>query len=93
MSILVRDPGCQWGRLSGEEWGCGQDSTEVDHMGDPDDHRPEMLRGLCTSHHRRRTAGQVAAQNEARKFMRMLPREPHPGVLRTEWDDALCRRL
>jgi hypothetical protein len=91
-SVLARDPGCQWGILPGEEWGCGQDSTEVDHLGSPDDHRLEMLRGLCHSHHLRRTGAQIGAQNAARRSMRMRPVEPHPGILRCG-EGLLCRRL
>ena len=85
-SILVRDPVCRWGILPGEEDPCGQDSTEVDHIGDPSDHRPERLRGICHSHHLKRTSGQA---NEARSRIRSLRHRPsprHPGYLREEKD-------
>jgi len=50
-SILVRDPVCRWGILPSEDGPCGARSTEVDHIGDPSDHRPELLRGICRPHH------------------------------------------
>jgi hypothetical protein len=82
MAVLARDPVCRWGLLPGEDDVCGQDSTEVDHIGEPWDHRLVALRGLCHSHHRRRTSGQVAAQNAARAALRLRPMEPHPGIIR-----------
>jgi hypothetical protein len=82
MSVLARDPVCQWGMLPGEEGPCGQDSTEADHIGEPWDHRLVALRGLCESHHRRRTSMQVSAQNASRRTLRLRPEEPHPGYIR-----------
>lgn len=52
--ILRRDPVCT-------EPGCNQPSTEVDHIGDRNDHRDENLRGLCGPHHRKKTQRQAAA--------------------------------
>jgi len=82
-SVLMRDPICRWGVLPGEDGPCHMPSTTSDHMGPPDDHRIEMMRGLCDPHHRRRSGrqGQAArtAQYRAQKFR---PKEPHPGFIR-----------
>jgi hypothetical protein len=51
-------------------------------MGDPDDHRPEMLRGICHRHHLIRTARQAAAARNATRPTRKRPAEPHPGYRR-----------
>lgn len=69
--ILRRDPTCRL-RLEG----CTVVSTEVDHVGDPDDHRPHMLRGVCRECHQKRTQAQAAA---ARPSARRLA-EKHPGL-------------
>lgn len=79
---LARDPVCQWGRLPGEAGPCPSDSTEADHMGHPDDHRLEMLRGLCSPHHRKRTGDQGRASQRAMESLRFRPKEPHPGIIR-----------
>lgn len=77
--VLFRDPVCRWGSLDGEEGTCGQDATEADHTGSPSDHRPEMLRGLCHSHHVHRSAGQARARKAAIASARLRPRDSHPG--------------
>ncbi len=81
--VLQRDRTCQWGLrgLPGEVDGvpCRAPATECDHMGDPDDHRPEVLRGLCVQHHSRRTSMQKTAFNLARASLRRRPQEPHPA--------------
>lgn len=76
--VLARDPVCQWGMLKGEDGPCLAPSTECDHIGDPGDHRPDMLRGLCLVHHRRRSN----LQSNARWLLRKRPVDPHPGVIR-----------
>lgn len=92
MIVLARDRVCQWGLLHDEEGPCGQDATECDHMGDANDHRLEMLRGLCLSHHRRRSN----LQSNVRHTLRKRPQDPHPGVIRgardvhTEGEMLLC---
>lgn len=64
--ILERDPTCQlayvgvWPTSTGEAR-CLEASSEVDHMGDENDHRDHMLRGVCAACHRRRTQAQSAA--------------------------------
>jgi hypothetical protein len=76
--VLIRDPNCRWGILSGETGSCGQPSTEVDHIGEAWDHSPDRLRGICHSHHLRRTSAQA---NEARRRLRVLPSDRHPGYI------------
>jgi len=83
--ILARDPSCRYGAIPDDMYELGQcrePSTEVDHMGDPDDHRPEMLRGICHRHHLIRTARQAAAARNSTRPSRKRPPEPHPGFRR-----------
>jgi hypothetical protein len=90
-SVLIRDPICRWGMLPGEDGPCHMPSTTSDHMGPPDDHRIELLRGLCEPHHVRRSASQGQAAKTARyRAMKFRPKEPHPGFIR---DGGLCLRL
>lgn len=70
--ILRRDPLC---RLALDV--CTGRSTEVDHIGDPGDHRPANLRGVCSECHKRRTAQQAADAKPTTK----RPTERHPGLL------------
>ena len=85
-SILARDGVCLWGFLPGELWpgeaNCTNASNEVDHIGDPNDHSLDNLRGICTFHHRRRTASQGV---EGRARIRQdkpknRPKPKHPGI-------------
>ena len=71
--ILRRDPLC---RLAYDDI-CEGRSVEVDHIGEADDHRLHMLRGVCTPCHKRRTQQQA---QEARPSRARL-QEPHPGRL------------
>lgn len=79
-AVLERDKWCQEveaGRI------CGETSRlEVDHIGDPGDHRLENLRALCQPHHRRRSGqqGGLAWQAKRRRLARR-PDEKHPGLL------------
>lgn len=49
---------CTW-RTAGRR--CPDQATDVDHIGDKDDHRLENLRSLCSPHHKARTARQATA--------------------------------
>jgi 5-methylcytosine-specific restriction enzyme A len=82
--IMARDPICLWGFLPGEDGPCAMPSEDVDHMGDPDDHSYELLRGICRAHHRRRTASQgVAGRAMIRASRpRLRPKPKHPGYKR-----------
>src|SRR5688572_24612742 len=44
---------------------CPLPGTEVDHMGAADDHALEMLRLLCTGHHKHRSQEQAAQARSA----------------------------
>lgn len=64
--ILKRQPRCQlaypgeWHTSKG--WvSCTKVSTEVDHIGDNENHSPRNLRGVCSTCHRRRTQEQANA--------------------------------
>jgi hypothetical protein len=83
--ILHRDPICTWGSLAedqAEPGRCPNRSTDADHIGDINDHRPQALRGLCTNHHATRTGRQGAAGAARVARSRMRPKEPHPGYKR-----------
>ena len=55
---------------------CTGRATEVDHIGDDDDHSDTNLRAVCHPCHARRTGRQArAAQPDRRR-----PTEPHPGL-------------
>ena len=74
-AILKRDPTC---RLRTH---CdGAPSTEVDHIGHPDDHTPGSLRGVCRRCHASRT-GKQAASARSTKYDRRRPVERHPGLI------------
>jgi hypothetical protein len=83
--VLKRDPYCQWGLLPDDGapyLSCAERSIQVDHMGGPDDHRPEMLRGICVVHHQERTARQgVVARARLREIRgtRRRPKTKHPA--------------
>lgn len=48
---------------------CGAKATDVDHMGDRNDHRHSNLQSLCSYHHDQKTAaqgGRAAAKAKAK---------------------------
>lgn len=66
---------------------CGAPAEEVDHVGDRDDHRIEMLRSVCKPCHGTRSGRQGATARWAKpgarqKATRRRPPEPHPGLRR-----------
>jgi 5-methylcytosine-specific restriction enzyme A len=83
-TILVRDPYCRWGQsgLPDEAGICSAPSEEVDHIGSAWDHSPEMLRGICTWHHLRRSSSQGNAAKAFLRSLRYRPQEKHPGWIR-----------
>jgi len=77
-AVLTRDGRrCTWLQANGAR--CAEITRlEVDHIGDPDDHRLANLRTLCHWHHARVTAAQSLA---ARRRATTTPRSsPHPGM-------------
>ena len=80
--VLQRDPICRWGSIESDMANpglCPNRSTDADHIGNPNDHRPEALRGLCTNHHATRTGRQGSAGKAAVMRTRKRPKEQHPG--------------
>lgn len=64
---------------------CGAWATDVDHIGNRDDHSLGNLRALCSACHRARTArqgGRAAAAGLKRTKQKLLRAvEIHPGLL------------
>jgi 5-methylcytosine-specific restriction endonuclease McrA len=78
--ILRRDDHtCTWADRGQR---CGQPATDVDHIGDPNDHSDGNLRALCSPHHRKRSASQGGTAAAARRIPRNRPQGKHPGLLR-----------
>jgi hypothetical protein len=92
--VLRRDVSCQWGSLPedmADPGLCGEPSAECDHVGASDDHRMEMLRGLCAHHHAIRSARQGAAVRNSMAARRKRPKERHPGFKPGMQPDAATR--
>lgn len=89
--IKRRDGGrCTWivGLENGGSWTmwadvrrCPNRGTDVDHMGEPHDHRIEMLRLLCEPHHDTDSSrrANAAKRLKAQQSRRTPPR--HPGLI------------
>lgn len=77
-AIKERDKNrCRWILPSGKR--CPRKGTDVDHAGDPDDHRLHKLRLLCSFHHNKRTSMQGRQARAARKAKKFRPGEEHPN--------------
>jgi 5-methylcytosine-specific restriction protein A len=77
-AIKKRDNGqCRWRLPSGKR--CPRRGTDVDHIGDPDDHRLIKLRLLCAFHHGKRTAKQGFQARMERKQKKFRRGEDHPN--------------
>ncbi|MGW5122983.1 HNH endonuclease [Streptomyces sp. NPDC004069] len=76
--VLARDDHqCTW---IDDGQRCTTEGTDVDHIGDPEDHSTNNLRTLCEYHHRKRTALQArAARGELPSRQRPAPQ--HPGLI------------
>lgn len=55
---------------------CTERATDVDHIGEPDDHRIHMLQSLCSWHHRQKTGSQGGRQVRKKRV-----RPSHPGLI------------
>ncbi len=76
--IIRRDRGeCQWRMAVGGI--CGEPGTDVDHRGDPGDHRDENLQLLCPRHHKRKSSAEGNAARRPRPSRLRKP-EQHPGA-------------
>ena len=86
-TILARDPRCRlgypdvWVTAKGMT-ACSGRATEVDHIGDPNDHTPANLRGACKPCHRRRTEQQAkdAAKVQQSKSVHPAAHATHPAL-------------
>ncbi|MBD2897366.1 hypothetical protein amrb99_63260 [Actinomadura sp. RB99] len=81
-AVLSRDQSCRWqiSLIPGDL--CGSvERLEVDHIGDPRDHRLENLQALCRRHHALKTGRQSAAARKAKRASRTRPAERHPGLI------------
>lgn len=75
-NVLRRDNyQCRWVR---EDTGllCLAKATDVDHIGDPDNHKHANLQSLCAWHHKQKTAQQGGLANAAKS----KTKKSHPGV-------------
>lgn len=75
-AILQRD-GHRCRGLDGKH--CGRPATDVDHIGDRDDHRPENLQALCADCHAVKSSREGNAARWAVREQR--PGERHPGLI------------
>lgn len=77
-AIKERDGGrCKWRLPSGKR--CPRRGTDVDHIGDPNVHKPFNLRLLCAHHHGKRTARQGLQARAERKAKKFRSGEEHPN--------------
>lgn len=61
---------------------CRAEATDVDHVDDRHDHRPENLASLCSWHHDRKSSaeGNAARWAKPRPPTQRFPTEVHPGL-------------
>jgi 5-methylcytosine-specific restriction protein A len=59
---------------------CPSKATDVDHIGDREDHSDEKLRSLCGWHHDRRSSRQGNTAKAKRAAQRLRPAAEHPGI-------------
>jgi hypothetical protein len=78
-AVLARD-GYRCMHIRDDDTRCPERATDVDHLGDRDDHRLENLAAKCGWHHRRKSGTQGARAANARRLPRKRPPEPHPGL-------------
>lgn len=55
---------------------CVEKATDVDHIGEPDDHRLHMLQSLCAWHHNQKTGSQGGRRVRQKKSSPV-----HPGLI------------
>ena len=95
LAVLRRDHGtCTWlggpdtdGRPAeyltshyDDQQRCTTPATDVDHISDPGDHRPQNLRSLCRGHHAYRSARQGVAARDRLAALQPRPPMRHPGL-------------
>ncbi|MDX2528043.1 HNH endonuclease [Streptomyces europaeiscabiei] len=60
---------------------CGDHATDVDHIGDKHDHRPDNLQALCGWCHKRKTSAQGNQSPNRQQITETRQREQHPGLM------------
>lgn len=76
-AVLQRDEHRCRNRIDGRV--CARPANQVDHIGNKDDHRIEMLQALCADCHAVKSSRQG---NDARwAVRRQRPAERHPGLI------------
>ena len=60
---------------------CWDKATDVDHIKRGDNHDPSNLQGICTWHHRRKTARESAEIRAEMNAILTRPPEKHPGLI------------
>lgn len=60
---------------------CTNRATDCDHIGDRLDHRPEMLRSKCKTHHAIKSSREGNAARAAVMATAYHKREKHPGII------------
>lgn len=79
--VLARDSyACRW-LISYDGTRCGRHATDVDHIGDPNNHDDDNLQSLCPGHHRVKSSRQGGKAAAVKRPRRNRPPEPHPGVI------------
>jgi hypothetical protein len=76
---VMRRDGYRCTALQRDEARCPEPGTDVDHIGDPNDHSLENLRLLCSWHHDRKSSAQGNAARTRPPSLRR-PTEQHPGL-------------
>ena len=77
-AVKERDGGrCRYRLPSGAR--CPRPGTDVDHVGDRENHDLKNLRLLCEHHHKKVTAGQAWQGKYARRRKFKRSEEEHPG--------------
>lgn len=61
-------------------WKCTGRAQEVDHRGDPNDHRLTMLQSVCKACHQVLGGQRSAAKRKAKGRTRARPPERHPSI-------------
>lgn len=75
-AVLKRDRGvCQ-----AKTWKCTGKAQEVDHRGDPNDHRLSQLQAVCKPCHQVIGGQRSAAKRKANNARRLRPPEAHPSL-------------
>lgn len=70
---------CRWVINAQSDERCGTTATDVDHIGDRNDHRLINLQALCREHHAIKSSREGTAARWQHR--RARPPERHPGLI------------